>query len=254
MYLSEHWNFTNNLIPPMTDNKDPGNTDSFREKSYRDKTHVRQQIDEVRQRMEDLSSTGKDNRADIVACKGELEVLKKELQSIKDVGHTTFVMAKQMLEPKKDISAKNRSIKFRREKLSRHIAKLEAKLEKSDLSPEDRQPILDEITKLKEDRSNLSQERQALKEYNHTRFMAFHKEADKANEQEAELEEVEKKIFVVETRLDVALEKNDDDLLNKAKEELHLLHMEKESIVNFSHDLFLKNLEQLKAKHKSDLK
>jgi hypothetical protein len=52
----------------------------------------------------------------------------------------------------------------------------------------------------------------------------------------------------------VALEKNDDDLLNKAKEDLHLLHMERESIVNFSHDLFLQNLEQLKAKHKSDLK
>jgi hypothetical protein len=84
--------------------------------------------------------------------------------------------------------------------------------------------------------------------------MEFHKEADKANEQQAELDEVDKKIFVVETRLDVALEKNDDDLLNKAKEDLHLLHMERESIVNFSHDLFLQNLEQLKAKHKSDLK
>ena len=84
--------------------------------------------------------------------------------------------------------------------------------------------------------------------------MAFHKEADKANEQEAELEKVDKKIFIVETRLDKALEKNDDDLLNKAKEELHLLHMERESIVNFSNDLFLKNLAQLKAKRKSDLK
>jgi hypothetical protein len=241
----------------MTDNKDSGSSDSFREKSRRDRTQVRQQIDEVRQRMENLSPTGKggkDNRADIVACKGELEVLKKELQSIKDGGHTTFVLAKQMLAPKKDISSKNRSMKFRREKLSRQIAKLETKLKEPDLSPEDRQQTLDKITNFKENRSDLSQERQALKEYNHTRFMEFHKEADKANEQEAELDEVDKKIFVVETRLDVALEKNDDDLLNKAKEDLHLLHMERESIVNFSHDLFLQNLEQLKAKHKSDLK
>lgn len=84
--------------------------------------------------------------------------------------------------------------------------------------------------------------------------MEFHKEADKVNEQEAELEEVDKKIFTVETRLDEALEKKNDELLNKAKEELHLLHMERESIVNFSHDLFLKNLEQLKGKRKSDLK
>ena len=238
----------------MTDSQDSGSTDSFREKSHRGRVLVRQQIDEVRQRMEDLSTTGKDNKADIVACKGELEVLKKELQSIKEVGHTTFARAKRMLEPKKDISSKNRSIKFRREKLKRQIAKLEENLKETDPSSGDRQAILEKIARFKEDRSTLSSESKALKEYNHTRFMAFHKEADKANEQEAELEKVDKKIFVVETRLDTALEKNDDELLNKAKDELHLLHMERDSIVNFSHDLFLKNLEQLKAKRKSDLK
>jgi len=66
-YLSEHWNSTSHSIPPMTDNKDPGNTDSFREKSHRDRAHVRQQIDEVRQRIEDLSNSSKDNKADTVA-------------------------------------------------------------------------------------------------------------------------------------------------------------------------------------------
>jgi len=238
----------------MTDNKDTGSTDSFREKSRKDRVEVRQQIDEVRQRIEDLSSSGKDNNADIVACKGELEVLKKELQSIKEGGHTTFVMAKQMLQPKKGISSKTRSIKFRREKLSLQIAKLEAQISEANLSAEKQKSILDKISKYKEERVSLSHERQALKEFNHTRFMEFHKEADKVNEQEAELEEVDKKIFTVETRLDEALEKKNDELLNKAKEELHLLHMERESIVNFSHDLFLKNLEQLKGKRKSDLK
>lgn len=238
----------------MTDNKDTGNKDSFRDKSRKDREQVRQQIDEVRQRIEDLSSSGKDNSADIVACKGEVEVLKKELQAIKDGGHTTFVMAKQMLQPKKGISSKTRSIKFRREKLSRQIAKLEAQVKDANLSAEEQNPILDKISKYKEDRATLSQERQALKEFNHTRFMEFHKEADKANEQEAELAKVDKKIFTVETRLDEALEKNNDELLNEAKEDLHLLHMERESIVNFSHDLFLKNLEQLKGKRRSDLK
>jgi uncharacterized coiled-coil DUF342 family protein len=238
----------------MTDNKDTGNKDSFREKSRKGRVEVRQQIDEIRQRIEDLSSSGKDNSADIVACKGELEVLKKELQAIKDGGHTTFVTAKQMLQPKKGISSKTRSIKFRREKLSRQIAKLEAQVKDANLSAEEQKPIFDKISKYKEDRTTLSQERQALKEFNHTRFIEFHKEADKANEQEAELAKVDKKIFTVETRLDEALEKNNDELLNESKEDLHLLHMERESIVNFSHDLFLKNLEQLKGKRRSDLK
>lgn len=126
----------------MTDNKDTGSTDSFREKSRKDRVEVRQQIDEVRQRIEDLSSSGKDNNADIVACKGELEVLKKELQSIKEGGHTTFVMAKQMLQPKKGISSKTRSIKFRREKLSLQIAKLEAQISEANLSAEKKSPFL----------------------------------------------------------------------------------------------------------------
>jgi hypothetical protein len=134
-------------------------------------------------------------------------VLKKEFQSIKEGGHTTFAMAKRMLEPKKDISSKNRSIKLRREKLSLQIAKIEAQISEAHLSAEKQKPILDKISKYKEERVSLSHERQALKEFNHTRFMEFHKEADKVNEQEAELEEVDKKIFTVETRLDEALEK-----------------------------------------------
>jgi hypothetical protein len=43
-------------------------------------------------------------------------------------------------------------------------------------------------------------------------------------------------------------------LVEELKEELHLLAMEKESIENFTHDLFLKNLANLKAKRRSELK
>jgi len=241
----------------MTNKDDPADSDAFREKARRERVHVRQQMNDVRKQLQELELAGKggkDNKADIVACKGELQVLKKELQSIKEGGHTTFVAAKGMLAPKQGISSKNRSIKFRRVKLNRKIARSEAKLTEPELIPEERQKILAEIAKLKEERSTLSQEKKALKEYNHTRFMEFHQETKKANEQETELEEVDKKIFAVETRLDEALESKDDDLLHEAKEDLHLLHMERESIVNFSHDLFLTNLEQLKAKRKSELK
>ncbi|MGE4550320.1 MAG: hypothetical protein AAEJ57_02945, partial [Opitutales bacterium] len=59
---------------------------------------------ELRQQLQELELTqqsGEDNKADIEACKGEMQVLKKEIKSIDEGGHTTFVVAKERLEPKK---------------------------------------------------------------------------------------------------------------------------------------------------------
>ncbi len=237
--------------------KDTPNSEAFREQSRRDRAAVRKKMNDLRERIRDLElagTGGKDNRDDIESCKGEMQVLKKELQSIKEGGHATFVAAKGMLEPKKGISSKNLSINFRRVKLNRTIAQLEAKLTEPELTSEERKKVLAELAELKKKRTTLSQEKKALKEYNHTRFMEFHKEAEPVNKQEAEIEAIDKKIFTAETRLDEALENGDEALAQVAKEDLHLHNMEKESILNFSHDLFLKNLEQLKAKRKSELK
>ena len=240
----------------MDQSSDRQTKDSFREQMRRDRTKVRQRMRELRKQLEEMElsrQAGQENGADIEACMGEIQVLKKEMQSIEEGGHTTFVAAKEMLEPKKDVGAKNRNIQFRRVELNRSIAKLEGDLTKSDLSPEGRQEILAELAKLKEDRIALKQENQALKEYNHTRFMEFAKEKVDADKQEQELAEVNQKITAAEDALAKATESDDSALLQEAKEHLHLLLMERESIENFAHDLFLKNLEQLKAKRKSDL-
>ena len=230
--------------------------ESFREKTRRDRTKVRNRMRELRQQLKELELTqqaGEDNKADIEACKGEMQVLKKEIKSIDEGGHTTFVVAKEMLEPKKDVSAKNRNLKFRRVQLNRGIAKLEGRLTESDLPSEESQEILAKLAKLKEDRIALTQEKQALKEFNHTRFMEFTKEKVDADKQEADLLEVNEKITAAEEVLGKATESGDSSLVKKATEDLHLLLMEKESIENYAHDLFLQNLEQLKAKRKSDL-
>ena len=218
-------------------------------------------MQELREQIRELESDqqqGVDNSADIVACKGEIEVLKKEIQSIEEGGHTTFVKAKEMLEPKKEVSAKNRKIQFRRVKLNRKIADLEARLTEPDVSSEERQTILADLAKSKEERTTLTQEKQALKEFNHTRFMQFQKEkvgADKqdADKQDADLLEITQKIEEAETCLGQATESGDEALLGETKEKLHLLLMEKESIQNYTHDLFLQNLDRMKAKRRSDL-
>ena len=64
---------------------------------------------------------------------------------------------------------------------------------------------------------------------------------------------IEKKIAAAEKALDESLETGDSDLITEAKQNLHLLLMEKTSIENFSHDLFLQNMESMKATRRSRL-
>ena len=211
---------------------------------------------ELRQHLKELEARqqqGLDNTADIEACKGGIKVLEKEIKSIDEGGHTTFMAAKEMLDPKRDVSTKNRSIKERRVQLNRSISELELALTDASLIPENRQVVLSDLSKLKGERTTLIEESKALEEFNHTRFMETHKEEDDSHQQEEDLHKVNEKIFAAETSLQEALESDDQTRIAAAKDGLHLLLMEKESIENYTHDLFLQNLERMKAKHQDDL-
>ena len=229
---------------------------AHRDKMRRDRTRVRQRRSELRQHLSELQTgqqQGLDNVADIEACKGEIKVLEKEIQSIEESGHTTFMAAKEMLDPKKDVSAKNRSIKERRVQLNRSIAELELALTDTSLTPENRQLVLADLAKLKEERTTLAEESKALQEYNHTRFLETRKEDDDSQRQEEDLHKINEKIFAAETDLHEAMKSGDQPRIAAAKDGLHLLLMEKESIENYTHDLFLQNLERMKAKHQDEL-
>ena len=54
--------------------------------------------------------TARAPKSDIEANEGEIDVVRKELKSIEDSGHTVFISAKKMLEPKKELSQKERKI------------------------------------------------------------------------------------------------------------------------------------------------
>ena len=84
--------------------------------------------------------------------------------------------------------------------------------------------------------------------------MAAHKDDGQGDKQNTEIEQVNKKIHDLETKLERASKEDNEALIEELQEELHLLEMEKESIENFTHDLFLKNLANLKAKRRSELK
>ena len=204
--------------------------------------------------LEATQSTGSDKKADIEACRGEINVLQKELDSIDDGGHTTFMKAKNMLEPKKGISSKNRRIKWRKAQIGKRIEKLEASQEESDVTDEERTETAAKLAKFREELASLDEEKAALKDFNHTRFMAANKDDGQGDKQNTEIEQVNKKIHELETKLERASKEGSDPMAEDLQEELHLLEMEKESIENFTHDLFLKNLASLKAKRRSELK
>ena len=74
------------------------------------------------------------------------------------------------------------------------------------------------------------------------------------NEQTAQLKVMNTKIAEAKTKLEQACGKGHEGLAEELQDDLHLLEMEKESIENFAHDIFLKNLKNLKAKRRSELK
>jgi chromosome segregation ATPase len=204
--------------------------------------------------LEAIQSAGTDKKADIEACRGEINIFQKELDSIDDRGHTTFMQAKNMLEPKKGISGKNHRIKWQKAQIGKRIKKLEARQEESDVTDEERTENAAKLAKFREELASLDGEKAALKNFNHTRFMAVNKDDGQGDEQNTETEQVNKKIHDLETSLERASKEGNEALAEELQEELHLLEMEKESIENFTHDLFLKNLANLKAKRRSELK
>ena len=84
--------------------------------------------------------------------------------------------------------------------------------------------------------------------------MAANKDDGQGDKQNTEIEQVNKKSHDLETKMERASKEGNEALAEELQEELHLLEMEKESIENFTHDLFLKNLANLKAKRRSELK
>jgi len=198
--------------------------------------------------------SGGGRKADIESLRGEINVLEKELQSFEEGGHTTFLQAKKMLEPKKGVSGKNHRIKWKRSQIENRIKNFEDKQSETDLDDLEHRENNAKIVKFREELSLLDEEKAALKQYNHTRFMEAHKKDEQGGTQGTELEDVNKKIAVADTKLEQACGEGNEDLAEELQDDLHLLEMEKESIENFAHDIFLKNLDKMKAKRRSELK
>lgn len=222
--------------------------------SEKDRIHrskVRMKMVKLRTQLKELLQE-EGQQSDIDSCNGEIEVLRKELQSLEEGGHTTFIKAKQMLEPKKNLSTKGKKIDTKVKFLKIRLKNAEKKLkEVESSSPKLKAKHQEIVEDLKGQIQSLAGERHAIEDFNHTRFLQLSSQASEGDKQTKELREVDEKIKDLRQKLSKCSDSDSEDLL---KDELHFLEMEKESIENFTHDHFLENVESMKVKRRSELR
>lgn len=211
---------------------------------------VRESLREARSKLKELQkemSLGKDFADDVVSCKGEIELLFKELESIEDGGHATFLEAKDLIAPKKNVSEKKLVIRSKMEKAKKEISELEKKLYFPTLEQQERDQIIISISKENTALEELKDELNALKEFNHTRFVLTRDENKKIAEQQQELENIESKVAEVKNSLMEANSKGDAQLIEELQNHLNSLDQRKSELLPDEIDPFLevKNSENL---------
>jgi hypothetical protein len=211
---------------------------------------VRESLREARSKLKELQkemSLGKDFADDVVSCKGEIELLFKELESIEDGGHATFLEAKDLIAPKKNVSEKKLVIRSKMEKAKKEISELEKKLYFPTLEQQERDQIIISISKENTALEELKDELNALKEFNHTRFVLTRDENKKIAEQQQELENIESKLAEVKNSLMEANSKGDAQLIEELQNHLNSLDQRKSELLPDEIDPFLevKNSENL---------
>ena len=178
---------------------------------------------------------------DMDTCTGEIDLLLKELQSIEDGGHTTFLKVKRSIAPKKNISSQKAKIKEETNELRKRIKALEEKLHLPNLTSEQRDGIVHEVSEKKERLVDLRNELNALAQYNHTRFVDSRDEDRKNIELDEKLRNLDVRNEEIQTKMLTALEQADDSMINSLYEELDSLEEEKRKLLEPDGDPFLQS-------------
>ncbi|MBO26454.1 MAG: hypothetical protein CMI33_07660 [Opitutales bacterium] len=227
-----------------SDHKPP----SLSEKKRLARAEVRNALRDQRAKLRELRQemrAGQDLSDDIDSCSGEIELLMKELQSIEEGGHTTFLDAKNLIAPKKDISSKKKNIKDQLNEVQKNISQLEQRLYFPSLGQEERDRIIQEIAKNNKHKQDLEEELVALKQYNHTRFVAAREENRKLIELEEKLDGIESELSELEVKMVDAVEMQNHSLISELKEKMESLEEEKKKLVLPEKDPFLEEEEEL---------
>ncbi len=200
---------------PLEDSED---SRSPKDKERESRSSVRKELREQRQLLRELRKrlkSGENLTDDIEACKGQIDLLYKELQSIEEGGHTTFLEAKDAIAPKMNYAEKKEHLKDEIKHIKKEILVLEESLYQPNLSDQERDEIIAEISRLKKDQEDFSEEMNALLQFNHTRFVEAREET------RGQMERAEKELSL-QTQLSKLqqelAEANNNSDLNRANE------------------------------------
>ena len=169
-----------------------------------------------------------------LSCEGSLS------QAIEEGGHATFLEAKELIAPKKNVSSKKTNLRDEASDLHKEIKHLEERLYLPGISDEEREKMNLLVSEKSDRLKDLEEELSALRQYNHTRFVHARDESRKNIEQERMLEELEQRREEIGNRMLEALEKADEPEISKIQEELNALHEQKDKLLENGQDPFLR--------------
>lgn len=195
---------------------------------------VREAIRELRKELRELRQgmkEGRDLSDDIDTCTGEIELLQKELQSIEECGHTIFLKAKDLIAPKKDVSAKKTKIREEMSQLGKEINHLEARLSMPNLTDDERTGMKLSISNKNERLNDLVEESDALKHFNHTRFVEAREESRRNIQLEEKLKQIELRKEELTAEMLEALEQVSEPLIGQLQEKINSLEDERKKLL-----------------------
>ena len=151
------------------------------------KNKVRQEIADHKTKLRLLKKKYKEGlnvSQDIDGAEGYIEVLKKELISIQEGSHSTFLAAKKTISPKFNVDTKKGKILSKIRTLAKDIRESEAFLSGGGRTREENEDVRKKLEVLKADHAEAQQELKALSQFNHTRFLEMKEAQQELTENE----------------------------------------------------------------------
>jgi len=151
------------------------------------KNKVRQEIADHKTKLRLLKKKYKEGHnvsQDIDGAEGYVEVLKKELVSIQEGSHSTFLAAKKTISPKFNVDTKKGKILSNIRTLAKDIRECEAFLSGGDRTREENEDVRKKLEVLRADHAEAQQELKALSQFNHTRFLEMKEAQQELTENE----------------------------------------------------------------------
>lgn len=220
---------------------------SPKQKDRESRASVRQELREQRQLLRDLRKrlkSGENISGDIEACQGQIDLLYKELQAIEEGGHTTFLEAKEVIAPKMNYAEKKEHLKDKIKEVKKEIVTLEDFLYQPNIPDITRDETIVELSRLKKEQEDLSEEMNALLQFNHTRFVEAREETKQQMERAQKEEDLESELEALKQELNLANQNSDLPKANELICQISELELEIKNLDRPKEDVFLEKFEE----------